>query len=132
MELRWRVHERVGEGVLEQLQDGECAFQETARDGRCCRVPSARSQSHASEQYGRWSCVEAVTRGYYPVETIVELYIKATLGGTTAMFMYLQGSMGYGDGVVGVSWRGRVERVEMGCGLGGDGVRRWLQAHVLR
>ena len=124
MELRWRVHGRVGEGVLEQLQDGECAFQETARDGRCCCVPSARSQSHASEQYGRWSCVEAVTRGYYPVETIVELYIKATLGGTTAMFMYLQGSMGYGDGVVGVSWRGRVERVEMGCGLGGDGVRR--------
>lgn len=38
--------------------DGECAFQETARDGRCCRVPSARSQSHASEQYGRWNCVE--------------------------------------------------------------------------
>ena len=74
----------------------------------------------------------AVTRGYYPVETIVELYIKATLGGTTAMFMYLQGSMSYGDGVVGVSWRGRVERVAMGCGLGGDGVRRWLQAHVLR
>lgn len=37
--------------------DGECAFQETARDGRCCRVPS-RSQSRASEQYGRWSCVE--------------------------------------------------------------------------
>ena len=23
-----------------------------------------------------------------------------------------------------MSWRGRVERVEMGCGLGGDGVRR--------
>lgn len=74
----------------------------------------------------------AVTRGYYPVETIVELYIKATLGDTTAMFMYPQDSMGYGDGVVGVSWRGRVERVAMGCGLGGDGVRRWLQAHVLR
>ena len=35
-----------------------------------------------------------------------------------------QGSMGYGDGVVSVSWRGRVERVAMGCGLGGDGVRR--------
>ena len=107
------MHGRVGEGVLEQLQDGECAFQETARDGRCCCVPSARSQSHASEQYGRWSCVEAVTRGCYPVETIVELYIKATLGGTTAMFMYLQGSMSYGDGVVGISWRGRVERVAM-------------------
>ena len=30
--------------------DGECTFQETARDGRCCRVPSARSQSRASEQ----------------------------------------------------------------------------------
>ena len=59
----------------------------------------------------------AVTRGYYPVETIVELYIKATLGDTTAMFMYPQDSMGYGDGVVGVSWRGRVERVAMGCGL---------------
>ena len=55
----------------------------------------------------------AVTRGCYPVETIVELYIKATLGGTTAMFMYLQGSMSYGDGVVGISWRGRVERVAM-------------------
>ena len=93
VELRWRVHGRVGEGVLEQLQDGECAFQETARDGRCCRVPS-RSQSRASEQYGRWSCVEAVTRGCYPVETIVELYIKATLGGTTAVFMYPQNSMG--------------------------------------
>ena len=59
----------------------------------------------------------AVTKGCYPVETIVELYIKATLGGTTTVFMYLQGSMGYGDGVVGVSWRGRVERVAMGCGL---------------
>ena len=55
----------------------------------------------------------AVTRGCYPVETIVELYIKATLGGTTAVFMYLQGSMSYGDGVVGISWRGRVERVAM-------------------
>ena len=55
----------------------------------------------------------AVMKGCYPVETIVELYIKATLGGTTAMFMYLQGSMSYGDGVVGISWRGRVERVAM-------------------
>ena len=36
----------------------------------------------------------AVTRWCYPVETIVELYIKATLGGTTAMFMYPQNSMG--------------------------------------
>ena len=58
------------------------------------------------------------------METIVELCIKATLGDTTTVFMYPQDSMGYGDGVVGVSWRGRVERVEMGCGLGGDGVRR--------
>ena len=55
----------------------------------------------------------AVTKGCYPVETIVELYIKATLGDTTAMFMYPQDSMGYGDGVVSVSWRGRVERVAM-------------------
>ena len=36
----------------------------------------------------------AVMKGCYPVETIVELYIKATLGGTTTVFMYLQGSMG--------------------------------------
>ena len=36
----------------------------------------------------------AVTRGCYPVETIVELYIKATLGGTTTVFMYPQNSMG--------------------------------------
>ena len=112
-------------GYAEWSYDGGCyAFQETARDGRCCRVPS-RSQSRASEQYGRWSCVEAVTRGYYPVETIVELYITATLGGTTAMFMYLQGSMSYGDGVVGISWRGRVERVAMVWTW-----RRWCAAMV--
>lgn len=36
----------------------------------------------------------AVTKGCYPVETIVELYIKATLGDTTAVFMYPQDSMG--------------------------------------
>ena len=70
------------------------------------------NHARASSMVGRvvW---RAVTRGCYPVETIVELCIKATLGDTTTVFMYPQDSMGYGDGVVGVSWRGRVERVAM-------------------
>ena len=89
MELRWRVHGRVGEGVLEQLQDGECAFQETARDGRCCCVPSARSQSHASEQYGRWSCVEGC-------------YERVLSGGDDRRAVH-QGDAGWHDGNVHVS-----------------------------
>ena len=69
--------------------DGECTFQETARDERCCRVPSARCQSYASEQYGRWSCVEGC-------------YERVLSGGDDRRAVH-QGYAGWHDGNVHVS-----------------------------
>ena len=96
-------------GYAEWSYDGECTNASARECSNSCKMESARSRrrremgdvavclrglnhARASSTVGGvvW---RAVTRGYYPVETIVELYIKATLGGTTAMFMYLQGSM---------------------------------------